>query len=207
MPSDDLDPMRAFRESLAVQQSALTAVSQLTIGTSVVRDMIAVQKLLQPFNQWRALTVGSDLQRSLGAVSEFNQWLTAWSSAITAISTALPDIGALRSALAIPVGELRLLTEVPAVELDDEARQSLADLSGAIDEEDKADAPSVLSEWLLWLPSAAQTRVTILGLGAMYAILEALSKDAGTSPVDPHIAVIVYALATIVAFLEAANRG
>ena len=207
MPFDDLDPTRAFRDSLAAQQSALTAASQLTTGTSVVRDMLAVQNSFQVFNQWRTLTAVSDLQRSLQALSAFNQRLIGWSKAVTAMSMVLPDLSALRLGLSIPTGELRLLTDVPVAELDDEARQSLGDLSDAVEAEEKADAPSLLSDWLLWLPTAAQTRIAILAAAALYATIEALSKDAGTSPVDPHIAVIVYALATIVAFLEAANRG
>lgn len=207
MRSGDLDPLRAFRESLTAQRSAVTAVSQLTTGTSVMRDILAVQNSLQVFNQWRTLTGASDLQRSIRAVSELNQRLTTWSKAVTAMNTALPDISALRLALSIPTGELRLLAETPVAELDDEARQSLGDLSDAVKAEDEADAPSLLSEWLLWLPTAAQARVAILAAAALCMTMECLASDAEMPHPDPHITIIVYALAAIVAFLEVANRS
>jgi hypothetical protein len=201
MPFDDLDPTRAFRKSLAVQQSALTATSQLAIGTSVVRDMLVVQNSFQVFNQWRTLTAASDLQRSLQTLSAFNQRLTGWSKAATAMSMALPDTSALRSALSIPTGELRLLAEVSVADLDDDARQSLTNLATAVDEVDQSDAPPLLSDWLGWLPSPAQTRLLILMLVALNALIEYADVETGIEP-PAHLTTLIYALAAVATCLN-----
>jgi hypothetical protein len=201
MLSDDLDPTRAFRESMAAQRSVLTAASQLTTGTSVVRDMLAVQNSFQVFNQWRALTGTSDLHRSIRAVSELNERLSGWSKAVTAMNTALPDISALRFALSIPTGELRLLAEVPAADLDDDAKQSLADVATVVNEEDQPGSPPLLSDWLDWLPSHAQIRLLLLVLVALNALIEYADAETGVEPPD-HLTTLICALAAVAAALN-----
>ncbi len=200
MPSDDLDPMRTFRESLAAQQSALKAVRQFTDITKVARDILAVENSLQVFDQWRRLTGASDLQRSLQAVSAFNQPLIGWSNAITAISMVTPDTSVLRMALAIPTAELRSLTNV-VDDLDDAAKRSLADLATAVAEEDESDAPSLLSDWLGWLPSTAQTRLLILMLVALNTLIEYADVETGIEP-PAHLTTLIYALAAVATCLN-----
>jgi hypothetical protein len=198
--ADDLDPMRVFRESLAAQQDAFTAVSRFTDATRVVSDINAVPNWFQMFDHWRTLTGASDLERALRAMSELNDRLTGWSDAITAINRVLPDIGALRLGLSIPTAELRSLTDAGDA-LDEDIKRSLSDVATAVDEEDQADAPALVSDWLSWLPSPAQARLLILISVALNALIEYADAETGIEPPD-HVTQLIYALAAVATLLN-----
>jgi hypothetical protein len=169
-------------------------------STRAMRSVLAMQNALQPFSQWRALTGVSDLQRSLRAVSEMNERLTGWSRAVTAMSMAVPDLGELGSALAMPTGELRSLADV-ADDLGDDTKRSLADLAAAVDEADQPGSPHLLSDWLRWLPSTAQARLLILVLVALNALIEYADVEARIEQQD-HLTTLIYAIAAVATVLN-----
>jgi hypothetical protein len=205
MGEDRLDPFRFVREALSAQRSVLNSVKlmeQTRVGQSVL-----TAGALDPLARWREVSAGLYKPAGVNSIAAaVDPWKNVRSVMATAdiqnVSSVMIDWPQLQAALAIPTNELFDLTAL-AIE---GAQEPLTDLKEAVEQDAAPDAPRLLSDWLLWLPTGAQARLAILALAAMYAVIEAIATEADLEHPDPHVTTIVFALAAIVAFLEGVNR-
>jgi hypothetical protein len=212
MSPDPLDPWKFVQAAIDAQRSVLNVIRW--------RDTFKVQSLvakgaLDPLEQWREASQWLNRPQGLQVIaSATDPWKNVRSVMATVdLSTQLVPLklaewNRLQEALTIPTEEFRALINTKVADADESVDQAIADLQDATGElDDDSDAPLLLADWLLWLPTAAQAKLSIFALAAMYAVLDVAAQQAGLDPPDPAIANIILALAAVVTFLDYMDRS
>jgi hypothetical protein len=102
--------------------------------------------------------------------------------------------------LNLDANTLTLMTDRARLGLPPDVVEPLEQLGDAVHQASR-EAPNLLSELLPLLPSTAQTRLLILALTALNAMLEYIDVEAGIDQ-PAHITTLVYAIAAIATLLN-----
>jgi Asp-tRNA(Asn)/Glu-tRNA(Gln) amidotransferase C subunit len=112
----------------------------------------------------------------------------------------------LRATLAVPLSQLRSLSDGVAGQLEPDHAVTVASFANELGDAKQLDSADLVSEWLLSLGTARQRRLLLLGLAALSAVLDAVDAEAKVQ-MPGHLSLIIYALIAIALLLNETIDG
>jgi hypothetical protein len=190
---DNQPPFGSFRDPLQ-------SYKEFNVSLGAITQLARFQESLLPFKQFeeaiRPLAAIKRLQDSLVPLKQFENF-ASFQTTVLGLNTAssallksqlpnvqLPGIATFKdvqTALGVPIENIRRLTDLASgeVALDSDA---LDEFEQTVDSATGADAPHLLYDRLLWLPSIAQRRVYLAALWALKELVSYVELETNVPP-------------------------